>query len=62
MKQSTKQPHTRAGQLRRALNIKQTLGLRSAAKYMYNRGWSIDSALWVLVRSSNVKPLFEVAA
>ena len=33
----------------RALSIKRTLGVKVAARYMFLRGWSIESALYVLL-------------
>jgi hypothetical protein len=45
-------------ELSRAGHIHRTLGIRAAAGYMYRRGWSLDAALWVLLRSTNVKPQF----
>lgn len=35
-------------QLTRALFIKRTLGVRTAAGYLRNRGWSLDGALYAL--------------
>lgn len=35
--------------LDRAKRIARTLGIRSAAGFMRNRGWSIESALYVLL-------------
>jgi len=33
----------------RARIIKRTLGVKVAAKYLKNRGWSIESALFILL-------------
>jgi hypothetical protein len=33
----------------RALSIKRTLGVKVAARYLYLRHWSIESALYVLL-------------
>lgn len=33
----------------KAIHIKRTLGIRAAAGYMRNRGYSCEAALWVLV-------------
>jgi hypothetical protein len=33
----------------RALTIKRTLGVKVAARYLYLRGWSLESALFVLL-------------
>jgi hypothetical protein len=38
----------KAFQLTRALFIKRTLGVRTAAGYLRNRGWSLDGALFAL--------------
>lgn len=37
-------------QLERALYIRASLGVRSAAGYMKARGWSLEAALWWLCR------------
>lgn len=37
-------------QLQRALMIRRTLGVRSAAGYMRRKGWTIEAALWWLTR------------
>lgn len=42
----------RMAQIRRALHIKKTLGLRAAAGYMRNRAWSVEAAQWVLLYSN----------
>lgn len=36
-------------QIEKARNIARTLGVRHAAKYLCNREWSIDAALFVLL-------------
>lgn len=37
-------------ELHRALTIRRTLGVRSAAGYMRRKGWSLEAALWWLTR------------
>ena len=41
---------TKQAELVRATRIQQSLGVRAAAGYLRNRGWSLDSALWHLLR------------
>lgn len=36
----------------RAQRINKSLGTRVAARYLALRGWSLEAALWILVRSS----------
>lgn len=36
-------------QIEKARNIARTLGVRHAAKYLCNRDWSIESALFILL-------------
>ena len=40
---------TKQAELVRATRIQQSLGVRVAAGYLRNRGWSFDSALWHLL-------------
>lgn len=35
-----------------AAMIAKTLGIRRAAGYLRNRGWSLEGALWVLLRKA----------
>ena len=36
----------------KAKEIGKTLGIRRAAGYLRNRGWSLEGALWVLLRKA----------
>lgn len=53
----------RTRQIARAVNISKTFGARSAARYLYRRGWSLSSALWIIARATlregyiDVRPL-----
>lgn len=38
----------RTRQAARAINIRKTFGARSAARYLYRRGWSLSAALWLV--------------
>jgi hypothetical protein len=38
-------------QIEQARFIKRTLGIKTAARYLCLRGWSIDAALWALLRT-----------
>lgn len=38
----------RVRQAARAINIRKTFGARSAARYLYRRGWSLSAALWLV--------------
>jgi hypothetical protein len=40
---------TKQKELSKAVHIKRTLGIRAAAGYMRNRGWSCEAAVWVLL-------------
>lgn len=37
-------------QVQQALLIKKTLGLKSAAGYLRDRGWTVTGAVWLLVQ------------
>ena len=41
-----------SSELGRAVNIARSLGTYTAARYMQKRGWSLEAALWVLVRAT----------
>ena len=41
---------TALDQMKRAEIICRSLGVRSAAGYLRNRGYSLDAALWLLAR------------
>ncbi|MFM6926974.1 MAG: hypothetical protein ACKOX6_00830 [Bdellovibrio sp.] len=41
----------RMAQMRKALHIKRTIGLKAAIGYMRNRAWSPEAAVWVLLYS-----------
>lgn len=36
-------------EMRRATNIKQTLGLKAAIGYLKRRGWSAEATVWILL-------------
>lgn len=36
-------------QIKKAKNLKKTLGTRAAAGYLRNRGWSLEAALFIIV-------------
>lgn len=38
-------------ELKKALQIKRNLGVRSAAGYMRNRNWTLEAALWHLCKA-----------
>lgn len=37
-------------QIQRALHIAKTLGYYVAARFLYNRGWSLEAARWILLK------------
>jgi hypothetical protein len=39
-------------ELIKAPHLRRTLGIRCAAGYLRNRGWSIETALYVLLRAT----------
>lgn len=39
-------------ELDKARSIAKTLGVRAAAGYLRNRNWSIEAALWILLRAT----------
>lgn len=39
----------RQRQITRAMQIRKTLGVWVAARYMYKRGWSIEAARYILL-------------
>ena len=46
----TRRAVSKLDQIERAEYIRRSLGVRSAAGYLRDRGWSIDAALWLLAR------------
>jgi hypothetical protein len=36
-------------QITRARHIAKTIGIHTAARYLCNRDWSLESALWILL-------------
>jgi hypothetical protein len=36
-------------EIQKARNIRKSLGLKVAAKYLKNRGWSVEAAVWILL-------------
>ena len=39
-------------EMQRALLIRKSLGVRTAAAYLRDRRWSIEAALWLLARAN----------
>lgn len=56
-------PSKKTREIQRANNIVKTFGPRAAAGYLYRRGWSLSSALWIIARATlregyiDVRPL-----
>lgn len=42
-------PHTRRTHIEQARHIAATLGVYTAAKYLANRGWSLEAASYILL-------------
>ncbi len=42
-----------SNQLQKAKHIARTLGMKCAAAYMRNRGWSLEAACWTLLRKES---------
>jgi hypothetical protein len=36
-------------EIQKARNIRKSLGLKVAAKYLKNRGWSVEAAVYILL-------------